>query len=221
VRIGQAASPARAEGARSLRAAWLASFAITIVVIAALLFAKSAQAAITIGPIEVPVTPLAGDPPEEDEEEAEADEEAEEDEEELEEEEGARASAEAPEECGLRTARASVVADESQSRVRTQVSYTSFAPVKVAIDFKLTGPKGRVTISRERKRLSYSGVVHDSERLGKGSLARVLAAREVTVTVRVLAVPGSCRRYFDRHLKSRHAAGDRVSWQQSDSVFGG
>jgi hypothetical protein len=211
-------SPAQA--ARLLRLAWLLSFTVTLAAIAVLLLAKSAQAAET-GSGGTPVSPLLSvglvdDEPEEDEGEYEEEEEGEE--EELEEEE---ASVEPPAECGLRTARATVVADASQSKLRTQISYTSFAPVRVAIGFRLHGGKGSLTVGRERKRLSYAGVVHASERLGKAQLAKVLAARDFTATVRVLDAPGYCKRYFDRRLKIRRSSGDRITWLQSDSVFGG
>ena len=208
-----------AQTARSLRLAWLLSFAITLAVIVALLLAKAAQAA-EIGTDGGLVTPLASvamvDDESEEESEGEFEEEEEGEEEEFEDEE----LIEPPAECGLRTARAAVVADASQSKVRTQISYTSFAPVRVAIDFRLHGGKGSLTIGRERKRLSYAGVVHANERLGKAQLAKVLAARDFTVTVRVLDAPGYCKRYFDRHLKSRRSSGDRITWLQSDSVFG-
>jgi hypothetical protein len=212
-----------AQTARSLRLAWLLSFAITLAVIIALLLAKAAQAA-EIGTGGGLLSPLASisivdDEGEEDEEEDDGEEgELEEEEgEELEEEE---AILEPPAECGLRTARASVVAYASQSKVRTQISYTSFAPVRVAVGFRLHGGKGSLTLGRERRRLSYAGVVHGSARLGKSQLAKVLAARDFTVTVRVLDAPGYCKRYFDRHLKSRRSSGDRITWLQSDSVFG-
>lgn len=206
-----------AESARSLRLAWLLSFAITLVVIATLLLAKSAQAA-GIGAGEALVSPLASvalvdEDWEEEDEEGDLEEE-EEGEEELEEEESDEPQAD----CGLRSARAAVVADESQSKVRTQISYTSFAPVRVAIDFRLHGGKGSLTIGRERKRLSYAGVVHGSERLGRAQLVKVLAARDFTVTVRVLDAPRYCKPYFDRHLKSRRLSGDRITWLQSDPV---
>ena len=211
-----------AAGDRSARIAWLVSFAITLAVIAILLFAKSAQA----GSLEVghavggalATVALADDEGEDELEEAS---EYEEDEESEEEPEEAGVSSEPPAECGLRTARASVVLDESQAKLRTLISYTSFEPVRASIEFRLNGGKGSLTLGRERKRLSYSGVVHGVERLGKTELAKALAARNFTVTVRVLAAPAYCHRYFDRHLKNRRLSGDRITWLQSDSVFGG
>lgn len=209
-----------AESARSARVAWLISFAITLAVISILLLAKSAHAA-SLGVGHILGAPLATVALAEDEREEEPEEdEYEEDEESEEESEEAGTSSEPPAECGLRTARASVVVDESQAKLRTLISYTSFEPVRVAIDFRLSGGKGSLTLGRERKRLSYSGVVHGVERLGKGELTKVLAARNFTVTVRVLAAPAYCHRYFDRHLKSRRLSGDRITWLQSDSVFG-
>lgn len=218
MKIGHAPSHAPAVSARLLRFACLVSFAITLVAIAVLAVAKSAQASST-APAHLVDRPALLLPLEE-EAEGEYEEEWEEDEELEEEDEGAKGSAEPPEECGLRSARASAVADESQARVRTQVSYTSFEPVRAEIDFKLSGPKGSVTIGRDRKQLSYSGAIRGSEQLSAGELAKALVAQRITVTVRVLEAPATCRRYSDRHLKSRKAGGDRIAWLQSDSVFG-
>lgn len=217
MKIGHAPSHAPVSP-RLLRLAWLTSFAITLVAIAVLLFAKSARA-VSLEPAHLPATSPAQFVPLEEEAEGEYEEDWEESEEFEEEEEGGR-GAEPPEECGLRTARASAIADESQARVRTEISYTSFEPVRAEISFELSGPKGSVTIGRARKRLSYTGAIRDSEALSKGELARALAAQRITVTVRVLEAPASCRRYSDRHLKSRKAGGDRIAWLQFDSVFG-
>jgi len=222
MRTGSPSAQAPSESARLARIAWFVSFAVTVAVIAALLLAKSAQAGIGLAaaePVGPPIATIAADD-EEDEEEAEGFE-FEEGEEAEEEADEASASGEPPAECGLRTARAAVVADESQSRLRTQLSYTSFGPVEVAIEFRLEGGKGATTLGRAHKRLGESGVLHTSEHLGKAQLAKVLAARRVTVTIQVLDAPRSCERYFDRHLKTRRAGGDQITWVQSDSVFGG
>lgn len=223
MRIGSPSTPAQAESARLARIAWFLSFAVTVAVIAGLLLVKSAQAASP----PLPGLPLVGavllDDAEEDEQdegfEFEESDEGEEESEDEEESEAGRGG-EPPAECGLRTARGAVVADESRSALSTQVSYTSFEPVKVAIELQLNG-RGSLTVWRDRKRLRESGVVHASERLGKGRLAKVLAARQFMLTIEVLDAPRYCSRYFDRHLKARRAAGDQVTWLQSDSVFGG
>jgi hypothetical protein len=222
MRIGSPSTPPPAESARLARIAWFLSFAVTVAVIAGLLLVKSAQAATT--PVADP--PLAGvvllaEEEEEDEgfEFEESDEGAEESEGEDEEGSEGATGREPPEECGLRTARGAVVADESRSALSTQVSYTSFEPVKVAIALQLNG--GSLTLWRDHKRLGESGVLHASERLGRGQLAKVLAARNFELTIKVLDAPGYCKRYSDRHLKARRAVGDQVTWMQSDSVFGG
>jgi hypothetical protein len=222
MRIGSPIPQAPPESARLARIAWFVSFVVTVTVIAALLLVKSAQANTGIAPAEPlgpPIATIAVDD-EEAEEEAEGFEfeESEEDEEEGDE---ASASGEPPVDCGLRTARASVIADESQSRLRTNLSYTSFEPVNVAIEFRLKGGKGATILGRDHKRLGESGVIHASEHLGKAQLTKVLAAKSATVTIKVLDAPGYCSRYFDRHLKSRRAGSDQVTWVQSDSVFGG
>jgi hypothetical protein len=221
MRIGFPSTPVPSESTRLVRIAWLASFAVTVVVIAVLLLAKSAQASIGLAsavPVGPPIATIALED-EEDEEEGDGFEfeESEEDEEEGDE---ASASGEPPVECGLRTARAALVADESQSRLRTQLRYTSFEPIDVAIEFRLKGGKGAITLGRDHKRLGESGVLRASERLGKAQLTKALAARSATVTIQVLDAPRSCDRYYDRHLNGR-AAGDQVTLVQSDSVFGG
>lgn len=227
MRFGSPSTPAQAESARLARIAWLISFAVTLAVIAVLLLVKSAQADAGVSSSWV-VVPAVSTIALGDEEDEEGEEEAgevgvepeEEDEGEEDESESDRPGGEPPPECGLRSARAAVVADESQARLRTQLSYTSFEPVDVAIELRLNG-RGSLTLWRDHKRLRESGVVRASERLGKGQLAKVLGARNITLTIKVLDAPRSCSRYFDRHLKTRHAAGDQVTWVQSDSVFGG
>src|SRR5262249_37831088 len=149
-------------------------------------------AADSLRPVPFAQSPAAQFAPLEEEAEDEYEEEWEEGEESDEEDEGGR-EGEPPEECGLRTARASAGADESQARVRPEIDHTSFEPVQAEIDFELSGPKGSVTIGRSRKRLSYSGVIRDSEALLKGELAKALAAQRIVVTVRVLEAPAFCR----------------------------
>ncbi|HEX5610905.1 MAG TPA: hypothetical protein VFX45_12535 [Solirubrobacterales bacterium] len=219
MRIGSPSSPAQAESARLARIAWLVSFAVTVAVITGLLLIKSAQAAAAPSAA-LPGTILLDDAEEEDEGfEFEEFDEGEEEDEFEDGPEGGRGG-EPPAECGLRTARGAVVADESRSAIRTQVSYTSFDPVDVAIELRLNG-RGSLTLWRDHKRLRETGVVHASERLSKGQLAKVMAARNFTLTIKVLDAPRECNRYFDRHLKTRRAVGDQVTWIQSDSVFGG
>ncbi|HVQ59371.1 MAG TPA: hypothetical protein VMS60_10755 [Solirubrobacterales bacterium] len=221
MRIGSPTTQAQAESARLARIAWLLSFAVTVAVITGLLLIKSAQAAAAPAPVASFAGAVLIDDAEEEDEGFEFEEFDEgEDEDEFEEGPEETRRGEPPAECGLRTARGAVVADESRAALSTQVSYTSYDPVEVAIELQLNG-RGSLTLWRDHKRLGETGVVRASERLGKGQLAKVLAARNFTLTIKVLDAPRSCSRYFDRHLKTRRAVGDQVTWMQSDSVFGG
>jgi hypothetical protein len=191
----------------------------TLALIAVLALARSAQAETTPvpGSLALPATAAASGPEEAEEEEFEWESEAEEEEREEAEAEGRD---EPPAACVLRTARATMVAYESQSKLRLLVSYTSFAPAQVAIEYRLHDGRGSLDLGREQRRLAYAGVVRDTERLGRARMARVLRANDLTVELRVLSAPSSCRRYGTRELKSRRATPGRVTWTQSSSVFG-
>jgi hypothetical protein len=207
--------------------AWFAgliTFAATLTAIAVLALAKTAQAEVPLlsgpGPL---VAALAGGEAEADEEAeaAEADYEAEgpEDEEEAEDEE-AGANGEPPYECLLRTARATVVVQEPQSRLRLQLSYTTFEPAAVAVEYRLRGAKGSLSLASPRRQLSQTGVLRESEPLSESELKRAMATRDVIVRLRVLGAPADCGRYYTRRLENRHEAAGRVTWLQTDSVFG-
>jgi hypothetical protein len=224
--------------ASPIRLAWLASFAATIVLIAILGMARSAQAL----PIPVPAipalpgTPLTPSTPvvavEDEEEECEIDGECEEEEfeaeecEEPEEEgeecegEGAGASgAEAPVECRLRSASATVSADPARDKLSLSLRYTTFSPTSVAFDYFLRGSKGPLSLGGGKKHFARKGALHETKRLTGPQMAKVLAAKDFTVQLRPADVPHSCNRLLDRHLTIRHAAGGNLTWSDPEAGF--
>jgi hypothetical protein len=209
--------------AHAARIAWWASFLATVVLIAILGLARSAQAlTLPAGAEAGPLTAAATAPPvEEDEEEAEAGEDEElegeeceaEDESEVEEceEEGA---AEAPQECLLSSADATV--STSSDKVRLRLRVTTILPTAVAVDYGLHGAKGSLYLGGEKKRVVAKGVLLLTKRLSDAQMTKVLAAKNFTVRFRVPAAPAYCRAFFDRRLDVRRATPSGLSWSQSE-----
>lgn len=206
----------------SIRIARWTSFFATLALIALLGFAESAQAQI-VPLAERSAIPAVPVPPadEEGEEEAESSEDEEgegeecEDGEEEECEEG-EGGPEAPEECLLSSARATIFATASRDRIRLQVNYTTTAPTSVAIDYGLHGAKGSLYLGGERKQLARRGVMRLNRNLSESQMAKVMAARGFTVRLRVAAAPRYCQVLFDRQLNVRRATPTGLSWQQSE-----
>jgi hypothetical protein len=207
--------------AHASRIAWWASFLATLALIAILGLARSAQAltlppAGQILPGSNAATPAAPEE-EEAEEEAEASEEGESEGEECESDDPAEqgeceaeAADEAPRECLLSTAAATISA--GHDRVRLRLRYTAASPVAVAVDYGLHGAKGSLFLGSERKRVKASGVLSLSKQLSEGQMAKVLAARSFTVRLRALGAPGYCHSFFDRRLDVRRATPSGLSW---------
>jgi hypothetical protein len=215
----------------------LASFFATITLIAILGMARSAQAL----PVPVPAIPaLPGTPStpttpvvtaEDEEEECETDAECEEEFdaeecEELEEEgeecedEGAGASgAEAPVECRLSSASATVSADPAHDKLRLSVHYSTFSPTSVAFDYFLHGSKGPLALGGDKKHFAKKGSFHQTESLTEPQMAKVLAAKDFTVQLRPAGVPHFCNHLLDRHLTIRHTAGGNFTWSDPEAGF--
>jgi hypothetical protein len=216
-------------GTRLSRVAWLASFVVPVIVLVLLCIAKPAHS-MTVQP------PLPGSGPvletEEDEEEGEwedaldecgeeeSQEAVEECEELVEEQEELEATPYPPEECVLKTASASIFSSDSHDKVRLVVRYTAVAPAEAVVDFRLKGGKGSLKLGEARERLAAHGAFHIAERLSRGEVAKVQAAKSFTVEMRVPGVPHYCRRYNERHLTIKHSTRSRTAWLQSDSIFG-
>jgi hypothetical protein len=214
-------NPTQAPSQRALRLAWWVAFATTILLLAAVGLARSAQAARS------PVTPnpdasLLPSPFEEGEE-CEADEpdctedegeeeECETGEEDCEEAEGEEA--EAPPECLLTTARPRLSISDSQQRLRLQVRYTLSGPAEVAIGLRSSGSKGSLTLPASKHRLSHDGTFRQSFALSEAETERALNAKQFTLRLHVLDVPWSCHRYDFHHLSVRHGGHDAPAFSE-------
>jgi hypothetical protein len=212
-------------GAHAIRIAWWASFLATVALVAILSFARSAQAATL--PAGGFLGPLAAAVPSSDDEDLEGDEEAEEaeasedgeveaegcegDEVECEEEEDAAA---APQECLLTTAAATV--SVSHDKLRLLVRYTTSTAAAVAVDYGLHGGKGSLYLGGAKKRFGPEGVLRLTRQLSEAQLAKVMAARDFTVRLRVAGAPDYCRPLFDHQLDVRRATPGGLAWSQSE-----
>jgi hypothetical protein len=214
------AAAATTDEAAAIRFAWWAAFFATLTLIVVLGIAKSAQA-LTVPPAGAPGTVAAPAPPaydESEDEEAEAsegveDEECEEDEEECEE---VGDATEAPAECLLSSAEATVTASANKDRVRLQVRYETSSPTAVAIEYGLHGSKGSLYLGGERKQFSRHGVLRLTKDLTEAQMAKVMAAKGFTVRLRVPAAPAYCKDFFDHQLDSRRATPTGLAWQQAE-----
>jgi hypothetical protein len=213
---------ATADEATAIRFAWWAAFFATLTLIAVLGIAKSAQA-ITPPPTGTPGTVAAPAPPafdESEDEEAEAseredfeDEECEGDEEECEE---VGDATEAPAECLLSSAEATVTASANKDQVRLQIRYETSSPTAVAVEYGLHGSKGSLYLGGERKQFARHGVLRLTKALTETQMAKVMAAKGFTVRLRVPAAPGYCKSFFDHQLDSRRATPTGLAWQQAE-----
>ncbi|HEX4668862.1 MAG TPA: hypothetical protein VH275_02650 [Solirubrobacterales bacterium] len=204
--------------APAVRVAWWASFFATLTLIAILGLARSAQA-LTI-PANDGIAPAAEripPPDEEAEDEAEASEEGEFEDEECEEgeecgeEEG---RSEAPEECLLTAATATV--STTHDGVRLLVRYTTSSSIPVSVEYGLHGAKGSLYLGTDHKRFGATGTLRLSKQLTDPQMAKVVAAKNFTVRLHVPDAPGYCGALFERQLDVRRATPGGLSWSQSE-----
>lgn len=209
---------ATSDEAAAIRFAWWAAFFATLTLIVVLGIAKSAQA-LTVPPAGTP-TVAAPSSPADGEDEAEAsedegfDEECEEDEEECEEE--LDDATEAPAECLLSSAEATVTASANKDKVRLQVRYETSSPTAVAVEYGLHGSKGSLYLGGEKKQFTRHGVLRLTRTLTEAQMAKVMAAKGFTVRLRVPAAPGYCKAFFDHQLDSRRATPTGLAWQAAE-----
>jgi hypothetical protein len=112
-----------------------------------------------------------------------------------------------PDECLLQTARAR--ARFSRHRLSLVLSYTSSAPTRVYVDFRLRSGGRSLRLGLVKRRFSRKGRLRVSRRLSDAEMERARAARHAFVTFDVPAAPGYCRRYFKRHLVLKKGAPPR------------
>jgi len=209
------------DSTRAIRFAWPAAFVATLSLVGILALARSAQALTVPAPGD-PGTPAANLPiAAESEEEGEEDEGAEASEEcEAAEEEGEeeieeceeKAAAEAPEQCILSSAEATVSALGGQDKVRLAIRYTATAPAQVAVEYGLHGSKGSLFMGQSRKRFGVRGVFRETENMSAAEMAKVAGAKDFTVQLFAVHAPHYCRHFFDRDLTVRHAVPSGLTW---------
>lgn len=207
-----------------MRISWQASFLTTLTLIAVLGIAGPATALTLSRPADLTVGAAPASPAsEEDEGEEEGEVEASEDQgfeieeceageaEECEEE----ADVGAPGECLLSSADATVVAIAKRDRLRLQIRYVTLAPTTVAVDYGLHGARGSLHLGAVRKRFGKRGVLRLTKELTPAQMAKVMAAKDFTVRLRVAAAPDYCQTLFERRLNLRRTTPAGVAWSQS------
>ncbi len=196
---------------------------VLLALLALLCFAPSAQALPVPGPagFALPdrLTAPAGE--EEEDEAAASEEEGIEAEEECEEEEPGECEEdeggpEAPAECLLATVQPTAFASGNSDKVRLQIRYTAASPTAVKLEYGLHGAKGSLFLGSEKKRFGKTGVLRLTRKLSESQMAKVMAARDFSVRLRVLDAPRWCGSYFDRHLDVRRATPRGLTWLQSE-----
>ncbi len=204
------------DSARAVRFAGTVSFLATLTLIAVLAMAKSAQAltvAAPAGKLAVPALPA----PEADEGEGEEGESGSEECEEGEEEECEEGGgSEAPSECLLSSAEATIFATANRDRLRLQVRYSTTTPSSVAVEYGLHGGKGALFLGDKRERFAKQGVLRLVRHLTDSQMAKVVAAKDFIVRLHVLAAPSYCHPFFDRQLTVRRATPSGLAWSQAE-----
>ena len=214
-------TPSIDHDAQLARFAWWTAFFATLTLVAILGLARSAQALTVPATRDVAATAAPAQPDDEEEEDAEASEDEEFDFDDCGEEEecedfGEDDRTEAPAECLLSSAQATVFAAANRDRVRLQVRYTTTSPTAVAVDYGLHGSKGALYLGGDRKHFARHGVLRLTRELTEEQMAKVMAAKDFTVRLRVSAAPGYCKAFFDRQLKVRRATPTGLSWEQAE-----
>jgi hypothetical protein len=215
--------------AHAARLAWWAAFLTTVVLVLALSFVRSADAAT------LPATPLVPLPQtslleseeaEDGEEEGEICELEEDESEEGEEEEIGGEECEfeeedetPPSQCKLESADAAVSADLAHHKLHLAVRYTAYSSSQVTITYWLRGSKGPLNLEPQRKHFGRAGVFRASQELTPAQAKKVAAARSFTIEVRPASAPGYCRDYLDQELTVRRGGQSGPVWIDSESTF--
>ena len=124
-----------------------------------------------------------------------------------------------PKKCILRVARARVFVFTAHDKVRLVIHYTSYRPAKVTVDYKESGSKGGLELGSAASTFKKTGVFRLVERLDKGEMSKVRAAKEFEVQFRIPGTPGSCKRFYTKSLTIPQQISNQTVWFQSDSRF--
>ncbi|HEU5252266.1 MAG TPA: hypothetical protein VFU16_02940 [Solirubrobacterales bacterium] len=171
--------------------------------------AVAAQAALLPQPGQL-TAPFAAEDEGEDEAEAEA---SDADEEELDAEEACDPEEEICEEeeqpkgrskddaCLLKDATVAVSVNPGKRRLRLVVRYRTWKPAGVSVEAVLRGVKGAVYLGTSHVHFRRSGVYRDTYELAERETRKALAAREVSVDLRAINTPPSCRLHLTESLR--------------------
>jgi hypothetical protein len=195
---------------RLVNVAW--SF-LAVALLAAVLFARQAEAA-TVPPQAPPAASL-----ESEDFEAEEESEGEEEDEEFEDEEedgepGVEGPLLLPPECLLHTAEANVAASASHGVVRLTIHYTSYTPANVSVSYWLKGSKGSLQLGETKRHFARQGVFREDEHLSDHAMDKVLAARAFIVQLDIGGAPSFCGKYSTQRLTTKHVAGSHATWSR-------
>lgn len=122
----------------------------------------------------------------------------------------------APPECLLSSAEPVVFAASNRDRVRLQIRYETASPTTATVVYGLHGGKGALYLGSEKKHLGKQGVLRLNRDLTEVQMAKVVAAKDFTVRIRVAAAPGWCQALFERQLDLRRATPSGFSWVPSE-----
>lgn len=185
---------------------------LAIMLLAALLFVRQAEAAAVPTPFQGPAA--ASDAGEEFEELEDEEGEEEEFEDEEEEEELGAGALLLPPECLLHTAEAHVDASTAHDVVRLTIRYTSYTPTNVSIDYWLKGGKGSLQLGETKRHFGRQGVFREETRLSERAMEKVLAARAFIVQLSIPAAPSYCQKQATQRLTAKRAAGGHATWSR-------
>jgi len=113
--------------------------------------------------------------------------------------------------CMISTADASAAIDPHSGMVRLTIRYASLHPAAVAIDLRLRGARGAVSLG-VRAHFDRHGVFRGTLAPGRARLSRVLATTAFSVGVHAVNTPAHCHRLLDERLVERRAHGGRLLW---------
>jgi len=120
----------------------------------------------------------------------------------------------------LRSAAADILASATSDRVTLTVRYSTYAPSDVTVGYWLKGTRGALQLGTEREHFAATGLVHLSERLDAGAMAKARAARAFIVSLKVPAAPAYCDRYAIRRLTLRRVRDGQTEWLRPNSASG-
>lgn len=124
-----------------------------------------------------------------------------------------------PKACVLQVARARVFVFASKQKVRLVIRYKAYRPAEVTVSYALSGTKGKLTLGSATSQFKKAGVFRLPERLGKGAIGKVRAAKLFKVKFKIAGTPSSCGRYYTKSLTIPRVVSGQPVWFQSDSVF--